>query len=135
MAPNSRTSRRALKQPPKKNQTPTTVMFVPNTPKGVLLSLMKEREVELSAMSEFRVRYVEAGGTSLTSMFSTNPRSGKHCGRACIVCAQPGDRKEDCTATSIVYESACLLCNPEEQSRHRSKSRNMKGVEEIMPTI
>ena len=66
----------------------------------------------MAEMTGFRVKYQEAGGSTLANAFNKNLGSGQHCGRTtCPTCVKPEGR-EDCKARNIVYESKCLVCNP-----------------------
>ena len=66
-------------------------------------------------MMGFRTKIVEGVGSKLKNLLpNSNPWKGTGCSReGCIPCAQPGDRKQDCRKRNIVYESKCVLCNPD----------------------
>ena len=90
-----------------------TVVFVPSTRGGTLISSLKEDEDRMAMITGFRVKYQEAGGSILANAFNTNLGSGQACGRdSCPPCEVSGGRV-DCKARSIMYESKCLVCNPE----------------------
>jgi hypothetical protein len=61
------------------------------------------------------VKIVEKAGDKLQHLLSnTNPWSGSACSRGdCVTCGQGGDRLPNCTQRNILYESSCLVCNPE----------------------
>ena len=71
----------------KKNltRTPPTigVMFVDQTPGGLLAKRLQEVEDRLAKASGYRLRMVELSGTPLQRMLpNTNPWAGQPCGRA-----------------------------------------------------
>ena len=54
----------------------STVMFVPSSKAGTLISMLKEREDTMVRMTKFRVKFQEAGGVKLKNMFSTDLAAG-----------------------------------------------------------
>ena len=104
----------------------STVMFVPWTSKGELISRLKEEEERLVEMTGFKVKYQEEGGTPLWLMFSTTLVEGVECGRErCMTCKQNDDRKVDCFASSVVYKSSCQLCHPPGTEKDENSSTGM----------
>ena len=90
-----------------------TVVFVPSTKGSLFIKSLKEDEDKMAEVTGFRVKYQEAGGDILTNFFDKNLASGKHCGRPeCPPCMMQ-DGKVNCKARNIVYESKCLVCNPQ----------------------
>ena len=90
-----------------------TVIFVPSTKGSAFIKSLKEDEDKMAEITGFRVKYQEAGGDILTNFFSKNLASGKHCGRPeCPPCMKQ-DGRVNCKARNIVYESKCLVCNPQ----------------------
>ena len=90
----------------------TTVMFVPSSKGGILVRKLREGEEILAELTGFRIKYQEAGGTQLKSMFSTDLGRGAHCGRGnCHPCSMEGESRQNCRVKNIVYESTCLICN------------------------
>ena len=64
--------------------TPSSVFFVPNSHKGILINNLKNVAPLLTRLTGYRVHLVESGGTPLSRLFSLD--SGK-CHRAdCPVC-------------------------------------------------
>ena len=92
----------------------TTVIFVPNTPGGLLIRKLREKEDELSRLTGFKIKFQEAGGSKLANSFSTELARGKHCGRdPCPSCdSNVEERRPNCRSKNILYESICALCNP-----------------------
>ena len=91
----------------------STVVFVPSTRGGILLSSLKEEEDKMAEMTGFRIKYQEAAGSILANAFNKNLGIGQPCGRKnCPPCTESGG-KVNCKARGIVYESKCLTCNPE----------------------
>ena len=77
-----------------KKTGPTTVMFVPWTVNGRLVSALKAEEDRLAKLTGFRITFVEEGGTPLWRSFSTKLGGGVDCTReGCVTCAQPEDQK------------------------------------------
>jgi hypothetical protein len=105
----------------------TTVVFVPATKGGKLAEMLKEKEYDLARITKFRVRYQEAGGTKLGLMFSTDMGAGDACGRLdCQPCESRTEKRPNCKAQSILYESKCVICNPSDTSNHQEHPR--RGV-------
>ena len=50
---------------------PSTVMFVPWTAHAILVGRLKAEEDRMSSLTDFRVKYAEAGGVQLWRHFST----------------------------------------------------------------
>ena len=102
----------------------STVIFVPSTKGGQLIKMLKDREDELARITKFMVRYQEAGGTKLGLMFSTDLGAGESCGREdCQPCGSRTERRPNCRAQSIMYESKCVVCNPNTTSSRQEESR------------
>jgi hypothetical protein len=96
-----------------KNKSATTVIFVPSTKGSVLLKSLKDDEDRMAEITGFKVRYQEAGGSALTNSFNKNLGQGQHCGRSgCPPCDGSEEKRGNCRAKNIVYESKCVLCNP-----------------------
>jgi hypothetical protein len=88
----------------------STVIFVLATRGGKLTEMLKEKEEELSRLTKFRVRYQEAGGSKLGLQFSTDLGAGESCGRKdCQPCESRVERRPNCRAQSILYESKCII--------------------------
>ena len=91
----------------------STVVFVPSTRGGILLSSLKEEEDKMAEMTGFRIKYQEAGVSILANAFNKNLGIGQPCGRKdCPPCTESGG-KVNCKARCSVYESKCLTYNPE----------------------
>ena len=70
----------------------STVMFIPSTRGGLLTSMMRERETEMSRITRFKVKMQESGGIQLARLFSTD--LGQPCGRQdCQPCKGSEGRK------------------------------------------
>ena len=108
----------------------STVMFVPWTSKGKLISSLKEAEERLVGMTGFKVTYQEEGGTPLWLMFSTNLVEGVFYNRdRCMTCKQNDDKKVDCFASNVVYQSSCQLCHPSGTEKVGNASTGMETGE------
>ena len=106
----------------------STVVFVPPSKGGKLLGMLKDKEDELARITKFRVRYQEAGGTKLGLMFSTDLGAGEGCGRNdCQPCGSRKEKRPNCKARSILYESKCNICNTDVASSHQEGSANSQA--------
>ena len=110
------------------------VMFIDQTPGGMLAKKLQEVEDRLAGASGYRIRMVELSGTQLQRLLpNTNPWSGQNCGRInCYTCDQGGEVLQDCKRRNILYESKCVLCNPkEEESKKKEGAKDLnksKGI-------
>ena len=119
-----------------KQATPPTigVMFIDQTPGGMLAKKLQEVEDRLAGASGYRIRMVELSGTQLQRLLpNTNPWSGQNCGRInCYTCDQGGEVLQDCKRRNILYESKCVICNPrEEESKKKEGAKDLnksKGI-------
>ena len=57
------------------------MICVPSTRGGILTRKLREKEDELAGLTEFSIKFQEAGGTQMLRMFGTNLGGGLHCGR------------------------------------------------------
>ena len=92
-----------------------TVLFVEQTRGGELAKRLRSIGKRTENMMGFKTKIVEGVGSKLKNLLpNSNPWKGAGCSReGCIPCAQPGEKKQDCRKRNIVYESKCVLCNPE----------------------
>ena len=94
-----------------KKMAPSTVLFVPNSNQGVLLSNLERIEPMLARLSGYSVKLVEAGGVALSRLFSLDLSSGRCLRADCVVCEfHTGISSSKCKRKSVVYESRCMLC-------------------------
>ena len=103
----------------KHGMTTTTVMFVPSTKGGILLKILREAEERLSQLTGFKIKYTESGGTPLMNLFNVESGKGSHCGRdICPPCDEGEEgKRQNCRTRSILYETSCKLCNPEDNKK------------------
>jgi hypothetical protein len=107
----------------------STVMFIPSNKGGLLKSKLREKEDEMVRITRFRVKFQEAGGVKLARMFSTELATGTHCGRLeCQPCADKPEGRLTCKKQSILYESACKLCNQEDPTIRKKDQRPREGI-------
>ena len=97
-------------------------MSVPNTKGAILLKKLKGGENIISNICGFRVKYVEAGGTQLIRLFNQDLGKGLHCGReVCPPCDKTEtEKRQNCRARNILYETYCEDCNPETEPKSRT---------------
>ena len=111
--------------------TPSTVLFVEQTPNGELASRLREMLLKLEPTLGFTMKVVEKTGANLRSKFPLyNLWEGAACGRGdCIPCTQEAEFLQPCTTTSVVYENICRECNPGAGGK-----RELESVETTIPT-
>ena len=95
----------------------TTVIFLPSTKGGILLAKMRQNELMMYLLTGFKISYSEAGGIKLGRLFTPNLSKGLPCGRTkCQPCGMSQSGKaQNCKARNILYESSCIICNPEDK--------------------
>ena len=107
----------------------STVVFVPATKRGKLTEMLKEKEEEMARLTKFRIRFQEAGGIKLGQLFSTHLGAGGPCGRLdCQPCESRDEKRPNCKAQSILYESKCNICNKDETSSRQEEKGQRKGI-------
>ena len=131
--PSSRTGGRILKKKKvfqkaggkdKLKQAAATVVFVPSTKGSTLLRSLRDDKDKMAEMTDFCIKYQEAGGNILANSFNKNLGTGQSCGRTeCPPCRKPEGR-ENCKARNIIYESKCLVCNPASSHEEYSQDDN-----------
>ena len=88
----------------------TTVLFVDQTPGGQLAKRMREAEVQLAAVTGFKVKIVERNGTTAKQLLhKSNPWAEGLCGRPDCYPCKTGDVK-DCFRRNILYSHQCKQC-------------------------
>ena len=107
----------------------STVMFISWTKKGKLIGRLKEEEDRLASLTGFRIKFQEEGGTPLWRQFSTRLETGLQCGRNdCVTCKQDDEKRIDCFARSVVYESKCQLCHMDGKDEDKGMIQNGYGA-------
>jgi hypothetical protein len=120
------TVQKAGNQKPDRSIPTRSVLFVENTRGGKLAKQLREIEQRVCKLVGFKTKIVEGVGSKLKHLLpNTNPWSGAPCGRECIPCGQEGEKKQDCRKRNIIYESKCLLCNPE-QDKFQKDGKDLK---------
>ena len=111
----------------------STVMSLPSTRGGTLLKKMRGNEPQMVDMTGFRVSYTELAGVKLGRIFTPNLSKGQPCGReSCQPCTKNDpDKIQNCRTRSILYQSACSLCNPPGRKDEKSSHK----VDDPFPTI
>ena len=105
-------------------------MFVDQTAGGILAKMLQEVEDSLARATGYRIRMVELSGSKLCHLLpNTNPWSGNDCGRVnCVLCSQGGEKRIECKRRNILYESECVMCNPEESKEKEVDLGKRHGV-------
>ena len=90
-------------------------IFVPTTPGGVLLKMMRQT-AETEAKEGLKFKVMEVGGTTLRrTLQRSNPTATPGCEDAeCIACKDERGRGGNCRRNNVNYEIECGLC-PEGQ--------------------
>ena len=111
-----------------KPRTPSTVLFVEQTPGGELAQRLRELFTSMEPTIGFAIKVVERTGATLRSKFPLyNLWEGAKCGRVeCIPCGQGAEFVQQCTKTSVVYENICSVCNPGAEGKRELKELNME---------
>ena len=93
-------------------QQPSTVMFVPRTAGGTLLTMLKKVEEDLAKVTKKRIRLLEETGMKIRDMLCTSdPWEGTPCLRPkCTTCQVEWGKAGACRARSLVYENICIPC-------------------------
>ena len=112
-----------------KKKQPSSVIFVPNTKGGILTKKLRENEDRLCDITGFRIKFQEAGGLQLKNCFSTELSKGQHCGRVnCPPCNTTSEgKRQNCRTQNILYETKCLICNPQASNPQEEKENKKKG--------
>ena len=99
-------------QPRSNTVQPSTVMFVPRTPGGKLLSQLKEVEENISRVTKRKVRLLEETGSKMRELLCrSDPWEGEPCGRPkCATCSTEWGKQGACRTRSVVYENLCIPC-------------------------
>ena len=114
-----------------KNDTYSTVLFVPCTPRSTLARRLKEVEVRGREDRGWSVKVVEMGGQTLRSQLSkSNPWPNATCGDAkCFPCREEKGGG-NCRRKNVGYSITCKICKAQ---YHGETSRNMfsRGEEHL----
>ena len=96
----------------KKSIEPVTIMFVPRTPRGTLVTRLRKVEEDISLITGDKVKLVERSGKVLKRMLQKNNSEGS-CQRAnCLLCCNAVDEKDagKCRKRNITYQTTCQEC-------------------------
>ena len=99
------------------SQKPVTApLFVPRTMNGKLADNLRNTEKELNKFSRRRIKIVEEGGTTISSLLvRSDPWEGRDCGRKlCQVCKM--GQGDNCYRRSVTYSNICLLCREDKKT-------------------
>ena len=128
---------------------PDAVLFVNRTPRGALLSKLKEVEKGIQEMTTTKIRIVEQAGQQLRRLLCTNdPWRKRSCERdMCSTCRGPEKFRGTCYKRNVVYQDICVPCQEMkvvtryigESSRslyergldHRKDARDFKEISHI----
>ena len=113
----------------------STVMQVPSTSGGRLLSALAKIEPRVAKSTGYQCKLTEMSGKPLSKMFSTNLSNGKCFLEDCVVCKNPNLKGSSlCQVTDVVYESICVECDAEFK-RSPGSIHNGKYVGESYRTL
>ena len=96
------------------------VMFVPPTPGGVLLKILRARAENISADPDLKIRFIEQGSVKIKNLLvKANPFPTADCIDAlCPICkktsvSEPGDKpifRAPCSTEGVGYRIVCINC-------------------------
>ena len=119
----------------------SSVLFVPPTPNGELLRMMKKRESELNSNNKLRLKILEKGGTKFKDMIvKKNPFKPEPCTyKVCPLCKETKftlfDEKNvaKCKMANIGYRFICAGCNAtyEGESARISRDRALEHIRDL----
>ena len=92
---------------------PETVMFIPSTPRGELLRLLKDTDRDFRKGTIIKpIKFIERAGTSLTdTLVSGNPWGDVKCGRKeCFLCRGERGGMKACMKEGVLYQIRCEEC-------------------------
>ena len=96
----------------------TFVMFVPPTPNGELVKMLKKRERELNGESEMNIKFIEKGGIKVKNLLvKKDPFPAQKCGVSnCPFCNKANpliivNKKQKCTVHNVGYRFKCTECD------------------------
>ena len=92
------------------DKEPMAVLFVPRTPGGALLQLLRAKEKEISKVTGDSIKIVERGGTPLDRILvKKDPWSHTRCSSVdCTVCSE--ENASICKVRNLVYTNTCEIC-------------------------
>ena len=104
----------------------STLMQVPNTAGGKLISMLSKAEPRLAKLTGFQIKYVERSGRVLSKEFRKGFSHNKCHRPRCDVCRMADDSKPTlCQVKSVVYTGVCTLCENEHKldpsTRHQGR--------------
>ena len=88
------------------------MLFIPRTPEGKLITILKEIERNLATVNKKSVRLVEEAGSQLSEVLCVgDPWEKTHCQREdCSTCAPSWGKVGSCRIKNVVYSNTCLAC-------------------------
>ena len=93
-------------------------MFVPCTPRGELVKMMREVDKRFREGTDIKkIKFIERRGRSLQDILvSGNPWSDIKCGREkCVICQRETGSMGECTRENALYKITCKECKKEEK--------------------
>ena len=101
-------------------QQPISVMFIPRTRSGFLLTALRQVENSISEAwptANRRIKLVEEGGRKIRSIIIKDPWTATACPRAqCNACKGESPQLGNCNLRSLLYENSCLICKTKDIS-------------------
>ena len=118
-----------------------SVLYVPPTPNGVLLKMLKKREEELNCNSKLRIKILEKGGTKFKNMIvKNNPFKPEKCQfKVCPLCKETKfvdfnvKNVGNCKIANVGYRFTCNICNStyEGETARVVRSRTLEHVNDL----
>ena len=102
----------------------TSIMQVPNSKGGRLLSMLAKAEPRLYKMTGYQVKYVEASGRQLSKSFPKDFSSNKCFRSKCAVCSNSEAKGPTlCQVKGVVYSCVCVQCDREHKANPEAKHK------------
>ena len=118
-----------------------TVLYVPPTPNGVLLKMLKKREEQLNYNSKLRIKILEKGGTKFRNkVVKNNPFKPEKCQfKVCPLCKQTRfidfnvKNVGKCKIANVGYRFICKVCDStyEGETARLARSRTVEHVKDL----
>ena len=90
----------------------SSIMMVPNSKDGRLLSMLAKAEPRMMKMSGYQIKYSEKSGKALSKCFPKDFSSSKCFRPECAVCINSDSKKSTlCQVKGVVYQAVCVVCD------------------------
>ena len=116
----------------------TTVLYVPPTPNGELMKMLKKRELDLNSNSDMNIKFLETGGVKFKDLIvKKNPFKAEVCeNKVCPMCKNTpfiefnSKNIAKCKIANVGYRFKCTLCKATYEGETARVSRD-RAVEHL----